>query len=80
MITTGIFSDAFKVAKIISIFKKGDSFLLVNYRPISLLPKISKIFERVILDQMYEYFNNFNLLAEQRYSFRNNNTPRSTPP
>ena len=52
MITTGIFPDAFKVAKIIAIFKKGDSSLLANYRAISLLPTISKNFERVIHDQM----------------------------
>ena len=70
MLTTGIFPDAFKVSKIIPIFKKGDSSLLVNYRPISLLSTISKVFERVIHDQMYEYFNNFNLLAEQQYGFR----------
>ena len=70
MLTTGIFPDAFKVAKIIPIFKKGNSSLLVNYRPISLLPTISKVFERVIHDQMYEHFNNFNLLAEQQYGFR----------
>ena len=50
-------------------FKKGDSSLLINYRPISLLPIISKMFERVIHDQMYEYFNQFNLLAEQQYGF-----------
>ena len=41
-----------------------------NYRSISLLPTISKIFERVIHDQMYEHFNNLNLLAEQQYGFR----------
>ena len=70
MLTTGIFPDAFKVAKSIPIFKKGDSSLLVNYRPISLLPTISKVFERVIHNQMYDYFNNFNLLAEQQYGFR----------
>ena len=80
MLTTGIFPDAFKVAKIIPIFKKGDSSLLVNYRPISLLPTISKVFERVIHDQMYEYFNNFNLLAEQQYGFRKKNTQPNTPP
>ena len=79
MLTTGIFPDAFKVAKIIPIFKKGDPTLLVNYRPISLLPTISKVFERVIHDQMYEYFNNFNLLAEQQYGFCKN-TQQNTPP
>ena len=70
----GIFPDAFKVAKIIPIFKKGDSSLLVNHRPISLLPTISKVFERVIHYQMYEYFNNFNLLAEQQHGIRNKKT------
>ena len=70
MLTTGIFPDDFKLSKVIPLFKKGDSSLLINYRPISLLPTISKIFERVIHDQMYEYFNKFKLLAEQQYGFR----------
>ena len=43
---------------------------LVNYRPISLLPTISKIFEKDIHDQLYEYFDKCNLLAEQQYGFR----------
>ena len=70
MITTGIFPDSFKKSKIIPLFKKGEPSLLVNYRPISLLPTISKIFERIIHNQMYDYFNDNNLLAEQQYGFR----------
>ena len=66
-----------KLSKVIPLLKKGDSSLLVNYRPISLLPTISKVFERVIQDQKYEYFNQFNLLAEQQYGFKNN-TPQNT--
>ena len=66
MLTTGIFPDAFKVSKVIPLYKKGDSSLLVNYRPISLLPTISKIFEKVI----HDYFDKYNLLAEQQYGFR----------
>ena len=45
--------------------------MLSNYRPISLLPTISKIFERILL---YEYFNSNNLLAEQQYGFRSNHS------
>ena len=70
MMTTGIFLDAFKKSKITPIFKKGESSLLINYRPISLLPTISKIFERIIHNQMYDHLNNNNLLAEQQYGFR----------
>ena len=58
MLTTGIFPDAFKVSKVIPLYKKGDSSLLVNYRPISLLPTISKIFEKVIHDQLYDILTN----------------------
>ena len=69
MITTGIFPDSFKISKITPLFKKGDVSLLSNYcnRPISLLPTISKIFERVLYNQLYEYFNSNNLLADQQY-------------
>ncbi len=45
-INTGIFPDKLNIAKIIPIFKKDDETQFTNYRPISLLPTISKIFER----------------------------------
>ena len=69
---TGIFPDALKVAKVKPLFKKGDNCCLNNYRPISLLPTISKIFERVMYrpTQLYYYFNVNNLLSEQQHGFR----------
>ena len=67
---TGIFPDALKVAKVKPLFKKGDNCCLNNYRPISLLPTISKIFERIMYTQLYYYFNVNNLLPEQQYGFR----------
>ena len=67
---TGIFPDALKVAKVKPLYKKGDNCCFNNYRPISLLPTISKIFERVMFTQLYSYFNNNNLLSEQQYGFR----------
>ena len=70
MLTTGIFQNAFKLSKVIPLYKKGVTSLLVNYRPISLLPIISKIFEKVIHDKLYEYFDKYNLLAEQQYGSR----------
>ena len=74
IITTGIFPDLFKKSKITPLFKKGDQSLLLNYRPISLLPTISKLFERILFDQMYTYFNTNRLLAEQQYGFRKNHS------
>ena len=74
MLKTGIFPDSFKTSKIVPLFKKGDHGLLTNYRPISLLPTISKVFERVIYDQMYLYFNNNNLLAYEQFGFRKNHS------
>ena len=44
----GVFPDALKIAKIIPLFKGGDSKDPVNYRPISVLPSFSKIFEKLM--------------------------------
>ena len=74
MITTGIFPDSLKITKIIPIYKKGEPTDLSNYKPISLLPTISKIFECIIHIQLQEYLNRNNLLAEQQYGFRPNHS------
>ena len=66
----GVFPDALKIAKVKPLYKKGDNFSLNNYRPISLVPTISKIFERVMFTQLYSYLNVNNLLPEQQYGFR----------
>ena len=60
-LTTGICPDRLKIAKVIPLFKKDDLHTLGNYRPISLLPCISKVLEKVVFLQVYEYFieNNF---------------------
>ena len=60
-LSTGIFRDRLKIAKIIPLFKKEDPHKLDNYRPISLLPAFSKIFEKAVFIQLYEYFNKNNL-------------------
>ena len=69
---TGIYPDKLKVAKVVQIFKKEDKLQLKNYRPISVLPVISKLFENVMLTQLVEYFTTNNLLSSQHNGFRSN--------
>ena len=59
---TGIFPNKLKVAKVIPIYKKDDETQFTNYRPISILPAFSKVFEKVIFKQLYEYFQRNKLL------------------
>ena len=41
-----------------------------NYRPVSLLTSISKVFEKVVFTQLYEYFDKHNLFVSSQYGFR----------
>ena len=71
MFNTGIFPDKLKIAKVVPIFKKGDKLNINNYRPISLLPAISKVIEKIMADQLSEFFENMKLLSNsQYYGFR----------
>ena len=69
-IDSGIFPDKLKIARVLPIYKKDNNSLLENYRPISILPAISKIFEKVILIQINQYFSNNNLYYSSQYGFR----------
>jgi len=69
-IRTGIFPDLLKISKVIPLFKKNNEQLFDNYRPISLLPSISKIFEKVLHTQISEFFEDNNLFFGSQYGFR----------
>ena len=70
MLNTGIFPDKLKIAKVSPIFKKDDETLFTNYRPISILPTLSKVFEKVIFKQLYQYFQDKKLFYSAQYGFR----------
>ena len=59
VINNNCFSKKFKVADITPIFKKDDATMAKNYRPISVLPNVSKVFERIILSQLIPYIENY---------------------
>ena len=54
IIYTGEFPTQLKIAKVKPLFKRGNQSSFANYRPISLLPSISKIFEHVMTSQLME--------------------------
>ena len=70
VLCTGMFPDKLKIAKVIPIHKKGDATVFNNYRPISLLPAISKVLEKIIYDQLSCYLNDSKLLFNNQYGFR----------
>ena len=55
---------------IVPIFRKGDKQNIQNYRPISLLPICSKVFERTMYDNMLKYFLFNNLISAKQSGFR----------
>ena len=69
-IDTGIFPDKMKVAKVIPILKKGDPLMLGNYRPISLLPVFSKVFEKLIASRLLLYLNKYSIISDNQFGFR----------
>ena len=74
VLNTGIFPEKLKIAKVIPIFKNGDEKLFSNYRPISILPSISKIIEKVVYQQIYSFFQQNELFYGSQYGFRSNHS------
>lgn len=65
----GIFPESLKMAKVVPIYKKGDANLPESYRPISVLPTFSKIFERLCSNRMVSFFNECNLFSVNQHGF-----------
>ena len=70
----GIFPDNLKIAKVIPIFKQGSRSSCNNYRPISVLSALNKIFERCILNQLSFYLTYEDILVPNQYGFRSGMT------
>ena len=72
----GVFPRVWKCAKVIALFKDGDKSIKDNYRPISILPTISKIIERSAHIQLSSFLEVNRLLSQSQFGFR---LKRSTP-
>ena len=69
-IDTGIFPSCWKTAKVFPLHKSNDRRDPQNYRPISVLPAVSKVCERIIYDQLYCYLTKHKLLTKYQSGFR----------
>ena len=72
-IGSGIFPTCLKTANVIPIYKKGDKSNLNNYRPISLLPVLSKVFEKVLNEQITNVIEG-GCIDENQFGFRQNHS------
>jgi len=64
------FPDAWKLGKVVPLHKGGDKSDPNNYRPISLLPTFSKVFEKVLEKQIRAHLQKENILSNDQYGFR----------
>ena len=66
----GLFPSSLKVAKVVPIHKKGDTSILSNYRPISLLSVFSKLFEKLVHKRLLSYLCHKKILYSKQFGFR----------
>ena len=69
-LSIGFFPECLKKAVIIPVYKSGSKDQVTNYRPISLLPAMSKILEKIINIRLYKYLEDKSILSERQFGFR----------
>ena len=67
---SGIFPDDWKCARVTPLFKQGESSDLNNYRPISVISVVAKVFGRIVYDQLYNLLNSEEIISKQQSGFR----------
>ena len=73
-ISRGQFPDSWKVARVVPIYKDGPTYDRSNYRPISVLPVVARLFEKLIYEQLYSYLNKNSLLFSGQSGFRSHHS------
>ena len=73
-LSNGIVPDELKIAKVVPIYKKENPEIFGNYRPVSVLPCISKILERIVYNRSYDFLSKNELLYKKQYGFRTNHS------
>ena len=71
-LSSGIFHDDKKIARVISLYKAGEKALFTNYRPVSLLLQFSKILEHIYYSRLDKFISKHDILSNSRWGFRQN--------
>ena len=72
-LNTGIVPEAMKLAKVVPIFKNsGTNTIMKNYRPVSLLPVLSKVLERIVYNRLFHYLMKHKFFSASQYGFQPN--------
>ena len=67
---SGIYPDVLKLARVVPIFKSGSATHVNNYRPISILSSLNKIFEKMTCNRINSFLNKYNILSNCQFGFR----------
>ena len=70
---TGIVPEQIKIARVVPIYKHGDTSQFNNYRPVSILNVFSKVYERLFYNRLLKYLNKDKILHELQFGFREKN-------
>ena len=68
-IETSMFPDSWKIARVTPIYKNGDRADKSNYRPISVLPVISRLFEKLVTNQVYQHMEDNGLFSSGQSAY-----------
>ena len=71
-LNTGVFPEQMKIARVLPLFKSGDESSVSNYRPVSILPQLSKVLEKLFEKRLREYIKKQDVLFNGQYGFRKN--------
>ena len=68
--SNGVFPDRLKISDVLPSYKKHSKLSVSNYRPISLLSNLDKIFEKLIYKRTYDFLQQHNVFFQQQFGFR----------
>ena len=69
-LSDGIFPNELKLANVLPLFKADDPFVFNNYRPVSLLCILSKVFEKIMYNRLIDFLETYKIIVENQFGFR----------